>query len=100
MGDEPNSKKRKNKSKYLGMKKTKSHSPGSLAANQNGFVITCNFNEKKALSEAYNILNAVTQQRDEPVTSGDVDDDLKQELEELKSERPFKQVKTECKNGK
>ena len=108
MGDELNSKNRKNKSKYLGMEEVKSSRPGSsiiepikpLRSKQRGFLITCNYSCNRALMESYNILDTIIEQRNEPTTSGDADDDLKQEFEVLESGRPFKQVMTYCKNGK
>ena len=97
MGDEVNEKKRKNKSKYVDFKKLKPN-PNNLDVNQKGFVVTCNFKEQQAVTEAYNILNSLAPFNKEPTTSENVDGDLQRELEQLKSERPFKQAVTNCKN--
>ena len=109
MGDNANYK-RKNKSNYRDFKKRPDKS-NLLDVNLKGFVVTCNFQEKKALMECYNILNTIKQSIDKDRNSSiadnlsidndastNVDDDLKKELNELKSERPFKQTMTDCKN--
>lgn len=103
MGDEiKNQKKRKGKLAYYGAKKFKNNSYGSLDLNQKGFIVTCNNREKEALFECYNILNRLKPLNKQPEANNEisenVDDDLKQELEELKSEQAFKQMKTKCKN--
>lgn len=97
MGDQTNEKKRKNKAKYLDFKKFKSN-PNNLDVNQKGFVVTCNFKEPQAVTECYNILNSLAQFSKEAAASDNVDDDLQRELAELKSEKPFKQAITNCKN--
>ena len=97
MADQTNEKKRKNKAKYLDFKKFRAN-PNNLDVNQKGFVVTCNFKEPQAVTECYNILNSLAQFSKEAAASDNVDDDLKRELEELKSAKPFKQAITNCKN--
>lgn len=78
----------------------------------NGVLITCNFRERQALMEAYDLLNEAndrlnsiqidsnpdsTLSKDES-NKIDVEDELQAELASLKAERAFQQVNTECKN--
>ena len=97
MGDQAYERKPKNKPKYVDYRKIKSN-PNDLDVNQKGFVVTCNFMERQAVTECYRILNSLAPFNKEPTTSENVDDDLRRELEQLKTERPFKQAFTNCKN--
>lgn len=100
-------KKRKRNFYMAGNKKSRA-GQHILAPGVNGFLVTCNFRERQAVMEAYNLLNEAKERldvddaaaNDSPPTNGggDVESELNAELAALKKERSFHQVQTNCKN--
>lgn len=97
--------------RYLGVDNRSNKSIRYLASGMRGFICTCNFNEKRCIREAYNILNeysdaqekneTLTEQMDETM---DVDEALAKEVKELQEQssrgsvRKFQVVETGSNN--
>jgi tRNA acetyltransferase TAN1 len=101
-----NENKRKRNFYVAASKKSKNQGQHIMKPGISGFLITCNFRERQALMEAYDLLNEAKERLDaadvdqakDANAIQDVEDELKAELMQLKKDRSFYQVPTECKN--
>ena len=104
------SRKRKNKSYYKSEGKRNRWSE-ELKPNIQGFIITCNSNEKQAVQESYRLLNEyadkrygpeVREENNESEEELDIEKALKKEVDEIKKmkdiQRRFSSVKNKAKN--
>ncbi|XP_002168018.1 THUMP domain-containing protein 1 isoform X1 [Hydra vulgaris] len=104
------SRKRKNKAYYKSSWK-KGNWAEELKPNIQGFIITCNCNEKQTVQECYRLLNEYAEKRygpevceetNESYEDIDVDKALKKEVDEIKkmkdTQRRFTSVKNKAKN--
>lgn len=91
-----NDNKKRKKSFYQNFSNKRTMNHKLLQVGLKGFMLTCNYDEKRCVREAYNLLNEYIESVEEQKTE-DVSDLLNCEINHLKR-RNFQQVDTKCKN--